>query len=330
VQETQLKLRACTNYLGFIVCLLLEFEMESTFVLLSFVAGAVLTVQAGANAQLAKAVGSPFDATAVQLFIGAAVLVVITGLCGQFAAFGGLAHVQVWHAVGGTASAFFVASTILLYPRIGAVAAVGFIISGQMLASLALDVFGMLGIGLRGLGAGMAVGAVLMLVGAAAIVISGKSQAKLQPAWLLLAFAAGAVLPVQGAVNSLLRADLGAPMAVGAVSFIVATVAMLLVILAVRLFSGATAAVAGEGFQALPWWGWLGGFAGAAYVTTVFLSIPVIGASATIGLTVAGQQIASLFVDHYGFFRLPKREISAARLAGVALLLGGVSAIQFS
>ena len=301
--------------------------MLSTFILLSFAAGASLTVQAGANAQLARALGSPLVATKVQLFVGAALLVLVTALSGQLAGFAGLAAVPLWHAVGGTASAFFVASTIVLYPRIGAVTAVGFIISGQMLASLALDIFGLFGIPVHGLNSGMAVGVVLMLAGAAAIVRGGAGQASFKPGWLLLALAAGAVLPLQGAVNSLLRADLGAPMAVGAISFIVATIAMLAVALAVRMLSGAGAAM-GEGLANMPWWGWLGGFAGAAYVTTVFSSIPVIGASVTIGLTVAGQQIASLFVDQFGFFRLPKREISAARLAGVALLLGGVVAIQ--
>jgi bacterial/archaeal transporter family-2 protein len=301
--------------------------MEFAFVVLSLIAGAVLTVQAGANAQLAKAVGSPLSATAIQLFVGAVVLVALAGLSGEFGAFGDLPRVPVWHAVGGTASAFFVAATIVLYPRIGAVAAVGFIISGQMLASLVLDVFGLLGIGVRGLGAGMTAGAVLMFAGAAAIVRGGEHQGRLRPGWLLLALAAGAVLPMQGAVNSLLKADLGAPMAVGAVSFIVATITMLLVVLAMRTVRGETA---GLGLRSMPWWGWHGGFAGATYVTTVFSSIPMIGASATIGLTVAGQQIASLFVDHHGLFRLPKREISVGRLSGVALLLAGVLFIQLS
>jgi transporter family-2 protein len=45
-------------------------------------------------------------------------------------------------------------------------------------------------------------------------------------------------------------------------------------------------------------------------VTTVFTAIPVIGTAAAVGLTAAGQQIASLFVDRYGWFRLPQREIS--------------------
>lgn len=65
-------------------------------------------------------------------------------------------------------------------------------------------------------------------------------------------------------------------------------------------------------------------------VTTVFTAIPAIGAATTVGLTVAGQQIASLFVDRYGWFRLPQRPISARRFGGVAMLLIGVAIIKFS
>ena len=39
-----------------------------------------------------------------------------------------------WCAVGGAASAFYVVSTILLFPRLGAVVSVGLSIAGQMLA----------------------------------------------------------------------------------------------------------------------------------------------------------------------------------------------------
>jgi transporter family-2 protein len=82
------------------------------------------------------------------------------------------------------------------------------------------------------------------------------------------------------------------------------------------------------GVPAMPWWGWLGGFAGAIYVVTVFAAIPAIGAAAAVGLTVAGQQVASVFVDRFGWFRLPKRAVSGLRLGGVALLLAGVAVIK--
>jgi bacterial/archaeal transporter family-2 protein len=57
------------------------------------------------------------------------------------------------------------------------------------------------------------------------------------------------------------------------------------------------------------------------------VAIPEIGA-ATIALTVAGQQVASMLVDRHGLFRLARRPISATRLAGVLILLWGVVLLQ--
>ena len=78
----------------------------------------------------------------------------------------------------------------------------------------------------------------------------------------------------------------------------------------------------------MPWWGWLGGITGAVYVTSVFSLMPEIGASATIALTVGGQQAASLVVDRFGLLRLPRRPITALRLLAVGALLTGVTMIQ--
>lgn len=304
--------------------------MELGFVLLSLVAGGLLVVQAGANAQLAKATGSPFTATAMQLFLGALVIAVVALATGELGAVRKLADVPLWHVLGGVASALYVVATILLYPRIGAVLAVGLIIAGQMLASLALDLAGLFGVPVRALDQGMVIGAIAIVAGAAAIALGGNagiSAGTRSTAWYALGLIAGAVLPVQGAVNGLLRADIGAPFAVGVVSFVVAAVAMLIVVAAMRLTTGRIGG-GGAGFAAMPWWGWLGALCGATYVTTVFTAIPVIGASATVGLTVLGQQAVSLLADQYGLLRLPLRTVSAIRLAGVALLMAGVLAIR--
>lgn len=80
----------------------------------------------------------------------------------------------------------------------------------------------------------------------------------------------------------------------------------------------------------MPWWGWLGGLAGAVYVTSVFSLIPEIGAAATIALTVGGQQRASVLVDRFGIFRLPRRPISGLRVVAVGALLAGVVLIQIA
>jgi bacterial/archaeal transporter family-2 protein len=304
--------------------------METLFIAAALVAGGLLALQAGANAQLAKAVGSPFGATTIQLSVGTLLLVLVAALTGGLVALASLPQVPWWHAVGGTASAFYVISTILLFPRLGAVVSVGLFIAGQMLASLALDGFGLLGVPMAGLKTSALVGTLAVLSGAALIVFGQKggtdNLSTSQLGWIVLALLAGAVLPVQGAVNGLLRQDLGAPFAVGAVSFFVATLAMaggLLLAMAFRQPRPKLAGVLG-----MPWWGWLGGFAGAVYVTIVFTAIPVIGTAAAVGLTVAGQQVASVFVDCYGWFRLPKRPVSGLRLAGVLLILAGVATIK--
>ena len=147
--------------------------------------------------------------------------------------------------------------------------------------------------------------------------------------WITLGLAAGAVLPIQGAINAQLRTDLDQPLAAGTFSFVVATAAMAIALLFAVTVAGAPRPRA-DGLDRLPWWGWMGGLVGATYVTSVFLLIPEIGVAPTIALTVAGQQIASVLVDRYGLLRLPARRISAIRLAGVLLLLGGVGLIQLA
>jgi transporter family-2 protein len=64
------------------------------------------------------------------------------------------------------------------------------------------------------------------------------------------------------------------------------------------------------------------------YVTTVFLALPVIGAAATVGFTIAGQQAVSMLIDRFGLFGLPKCAVSGIRLAGALVLLAGVVSIK--
>src|SRR5262245_39348777 len=176
--------------------------MEPLFIPLALAAGALLAVQAGANAQLSKAIGSPFVATTLQLSVGALLLLLLTLLSGTLLALSLLPNAQWWHVVGGTASAFYVISGILLFPRIGAVVSVGLFIAGQVLASTALDVFGVLGVKPTGLSPGVAFGAALVIAGAPLIVLGQKSMTSKagrgqyeQYGWMALALFAGAVLP---------------------------------------------------------------------------------------------------------------------------------------
>jgi transporter family-2 protein len=309
--------------------------MELLAIPLLLAIGGMLALQAAANVQLSTATGSPFGASALQLGIAATLLLAAAAAAGTLGAFQLVADAEPWQLVGGLGSAVYITAGILLFPRLGAVVSVGLFIAGQMLGSLALDGFGWLGVSREPLTAAALLGAAAVVVGAALIVRAQadargiEGAVRERAAWLALALLAGAALPVQGAVNAGLRAELDAPATVGAFSFLVATVAMVLVLAGSMALAGASAPRTAP-LRRVPWWGWLGGLSGASYVTAVFLLIPEIGTAPTIALTVAGQQVASVLVDRYGLFRLPRRPLPAVRLAGVATLLGGVALIQLS
>jgi bacterial/archaeal transporter family-2 protein len=308
--------------------------MEFAIPFLLFV-GSLLAVQAAANVQLSAAMGSPFGASTLQLGIGAVILSALALSAGALGAFGVLDQARPWHLVGGIGSAVYITAGILLFPRLGAVVSVGLFIAGQMLASVVLDGFGWLGVEHQPFDLPMVAGTAAVVVAGFLIVRAQTDAGALETAvrerlaWIALGLAAGAVLPIQGAINAQLRADLDEPLAAGTFSFAVATIAM-----AIALFIALTVARAKppriDGLAALPWWGWLGGLVGATYVTSVFLLIPEIGVAPTIALTVAGQQLASLLVDRYGMLRMPRRAISTIRMTGVVLLLAGVALIQLA
>jgi bacterial/archaeal transporter family-2 protein len=306
--------------------------MDSVLMTLALLAGAVLPMQAGANAQLSKRLGCPFTATTLQLLIGTAVLLIGAMLGGALTALLALPHVPWWHAMGGLASALYVVSGILLFPRLGAIVTMGLFIAGQMLASLLLDLYGLFGITPKLMTWTMLLGTFAVLIGAAGIVLS-QAGGHTQPlskrlGSILLGLTAGAVLPVQGAVNGLLRQDLHAPLAVGLISFVVATLAMVPVLLYSTVVMKKRPESAPPNLPTIPWWSWLGGIAGAYYVVIVFTAIPLIGAATTVGLTIAGQQLVSMLVDRYGLLCLPQRPISTMRMASVFLLLIGVALIR--
>ena len=195
--------------------------MEALFVPLAFVAGALLAVQVGANTQLSKGAGGPFAATTLQLGVGAVALIALAALLGPLGTIRLLSEVTWWHALGGLASAFYAASTIVLFARLGAIVSVGLFIAGQMLASLVLDGLGLLGVERTPSGLSGTLGALAVVAGATVIVRAqaGKEAERAvsgRPGWGSPGARRRAVLPVQGAVNALLRTDLGAPITVAA------------------------------------------------------------------------------------------------------------------
>ncbi|KND00778.1 uncharacterized protein SPPG_03891 [Spizellomyces punctatus DAOM BR117] len=74
----------------------------------------------------------------------------------------------------------------------------------------------------------------------------------------------------------------------------------------------------------VPYWAWLGGFLGAAYVLIVTIATPRLGAVTVLGTSVCAQVIAAVLCDHFGIVGLPVQKAGWERCVGAVVVVGGV------
>ncbi|HYY23579.1 MAG TPA: DMT family transporter [Thermoleophilaceae bacterium] len=133
-----------------------------------------------------------------------------------------------------------------------------------------------------------------------------------------LTVVAGSLVAMQAPINSRLGKTVGT-FSAASVSFAIG----LAVLVAITL-------VVGEGFgrvsqaRHLQWYYLLGGVLGAAYVSTVLVSVRTLGAGGVTAATIAGQLAMAEALDRLGILGLPQRGLTLPRVVGVALLAAGV------
>ena len=134
-------------------------------VLLVFVAGGMIAIQAPTNAMLAKTGGSPVLAALISFAVGTIALLaawIASGSRPGTAAFSGLP----WYAwIGGLYGAQFVAVAAYAAPRIGLASLITIGIAGQIAMALCLDHLGALGLQREPINAGRLLGAALVIGG---------------------------------------------------------------------------------------------------------------------------------------------------------------------
>lgn len=73
--------------------------------------------------------------------------------------------------------------------------------------------------------------------------------------------------------------------------------------------------------------GWVyltGGLLGAAYISTVLVTVRSLGLSGVVAATIAAQLAIGVVIDRFGLLGVERQPVTAARIAGVALLAAGV------
>lgn len=115
------------------------------FLFIALLVGAGYPVQAGINATIAQYHGHPLLAALTNTLVASLVLLVaILVLRLPMPQIAGLAVTPWWAWLGGCLGAFFVLSSLVLAPKLGAAVFVSTTIVGTMAASLAVDHFGLL------------------------------------------------------------------------------------------------------------------------------------------------------------------------------------------
>ena len=149
-------------------------RMTSTTLLFTgfaLVAGAVVALQPGINGVLSKRLDHPIQASVISFTVGWLALIGTCLALGQRLPRPSMAAGAPWWLFigGGLVGSFFVTTALIVAPKIGASIWLALVVAGQMVASLLLDHFALLGFPkaeiswVRVLGAVLVVGGVGLL-----------------------------------------------------------------------------------------------------------------------------------------------------------------------
>lgn len=140
--------------------------------------------------------------------------------------------------------------------------------------------------------------------------------------YALIMLAAGIGVPVLAALNAQLGARIGSPAAAGAVMFLIAAIAAVLVAAAF----GQTSAFALIAAQ--PKHLFLAGLLIAFYLLSISWVAPRFGVGNAVMFVLLGQIIAISVIDHFGLFGARLRPLDLTRMGGIVLLAIGVVLAQ--
>ena len=145
--------------------------MNWLLIVFAIVAGTLLPIQAGINTQLARSLGHPLLAASISFVVGSLILLLYTNVFHiSWSSALTRATQTPWYLwIGGLLGAIYLTTTIVLAPLLGAATMIGLIITGQMLASITLDHFGLVGFPFHPISLGRAIGVIFLIVGVALI-----------------------------------------------------------------------------------------------------------------------------------------------------------------
>lgn len=140
--------------------------MRYVFILMALLAGCILPIQASINAKLGSYLKTPLMAALINFLVGLVILLFFAigsrtpnNICQA------IKEAPIFSWIGGLLGATYVTSIIFLVPRLGAALSFGLIVAGQLIFSLIIDHYGILGVPIQGINTGKIIGVILIILG---------------------------------------------------------------------------------------------------------------------------------------------------------------------
>jgi transporter family-2 protein len=140
--------------------------MQWGLVLLMVAAGAGLVIQTAMNASLGSALGRPILGATMNFIVGlGALLLFVLATRTPMPTREMVGHAPAWVWFGGLMGALYVATLTVAGPRLGAIAVLALSVAGQLVASVIVDHFGLLGFPQQPVGLVKVIGVLLVCAG---------------------------------------------------------------------------------------------------------------------------------------------------------------------
>lgn len=144
---------------------------------IALIAGALVPFQGGANAALGRALGHPLWASVASLIVSLiCIFPALVALRVPMPDLGSAMIQPKWIWIGGVVGILYISAAIFLMPMMGAAGFMIAVIAGQLIGSLMIDLFGLMGLAAKPLDLGRMLGAGLVLCGAVVFQWQGLSK----------------------------------------------------------------------------------------------------------------------------------------------------------
>ncbi|HRH59077.1 MAG TPA: DMT family transporter [Chitinophagaceae bacterium] len=141
--------------------------------------------------------------------------------------------------------------------------------------------------------------------------------------FIVLALAAGMMIPFQSAMNAQLGKALQSPYYASLTVFAVAATSLLIYIAASRY-----AIPSSQQFATAPKWSYLGGILGGAYILLIVICAPKLGIGNVTVLVLLGQILSAIVIDQFGLLNSVVHTLNWQRILGVILMIAGVYLVK--